>query len=102
MVPVYQPHTLLIPHRSVFYLPPPRPLNHLVDVSGKPVLVFQGALDPLNDARGRALALKEACRVADVDVELVEAGHCPFDELPSAFNASLLRFVQRVEQRVLV
>ena len=84
------------PPRSVFYLPPPRALNYLLDTSRKPVLVFQGALDPLNDARGRAAALKNACRVADVQVELVEAGHCPMDEVPDTFNASMLRFVQRV------
>lgn len=39
--------------RSVFYLPKPRPLNHLVaDLWGGPTLVLQGVLDPLNDAKG--------------------------------------------------
>lgn len=39
--------------RSVFYLPKPRPLSHLVgDLWRGPTLVLQGALDPLNDAKG--------------------------------------------------
>jgi hypothetical protein len=41
--------------RSVFYLPKPRPLSHLVaDLWRGPTLVLQGALDPLNDAKGSA------------------------------------------------
>lgn len=41
--------------RSVFYLPKPRPLSHLVaDLWRGPTLVLQGALDPLNDAKGGA------------------------------------------------
>jgi hypothetical protein len=40
---------------SVFYLPPPRALNFLVgEKFAKPTFVLQGALDPLNDAVGRA------------------------------------------------
>lgn len=39
--------------RSAFYLPRPLPLNHYVaDRWGGPTLCLQGALDPLNDARG--------------------------------------------------
>jgi hypothetical protein len=45
--------TTLDPCRSVFYLPKPRPLSHLVgDLWRGPTLVLQGALDPLNDAKG--------------------------------------------------
>lgn len=41
--------------RSVFYLPKPRPLNHLVGALYRgPTLVLNGALDPLNNAVARA------------------------------------------------
>ena len=62
--------------RSVFYLPPPKPLNHLVqDLYRGPCMVLQGALDPLNDARARAAALQAAC--SNVEVQLIGGGHCP-------------------------
>lgn len=78
--------------QSVFYLPKPRPLNHLVaDLWGGPTLVLQGVLDPLNDAKGRAEALAAAC--PNVAVQLVDAGHCPHDEAPAAVNAVLLVFL---------
>lgn len=78
--------------QSVFYLPKPRPLNHLVaDLWGGPTLVLQGVLDPLNDAKGRAKAIAAAC--PNVAVQLVDAGHCPHDESPAAVNAVLLEFL---------
>ncbi len=77
--------------RSVFYLPKPLPLNHLVrDKFQGPTLVLSGARDPLNDAGGRARQLKACC--PKIDVVMVEAGHCPHDESPSMINAELLKF----------
>lgn len=85
-------------YRSVFYLPPPRALNYLLDRFNKPALVFQGALDPLNDAPTRARSLQGACSVNRIEVELVDAGHCPFDEQPEMFNASMIRFAECVAE----
>ena len=69
-------HLLQCCARSVFYLPPPKPLNYLVqDLYGGPCMVLQGALDPLNDARARAVALDAAC--SNVEVQLIDGGHCP-------------------------
>ncbi|CAK0783042.1 hypothetical protein CVIRNUC_006237 [Coccomyxa viridis] len=80
--------------RSVFYLPPPKPLNYLVqDLYGGPCMVLQGALDPLNDARARAAALQAAC--SNVEVQLIGGGHCPHDEVSAEFNAALLPFLAR-------
>jgi len=79
---------------SVFYLPKPRALNHLVaDKWGGPTMVLQGVLDPLNDARGRAQALAQAC--PKVKVVLLQAGHCPHDEVPHLVNRALLRFIEQ-------
>ncbi len=42
-------------------------------------------------------ALRAACP-RNVEVQLVQAGHCPHDEAPSLVNAALLDFVRhRVE-----
>ncbi len=79
--------------RSVFYLPKPRPLNHLVaDLYAGPTLVLQGAKDPLNDAVARANAIQGSC--PNAALHLLEAGHCPHDERPDLFNQELLRFAE--------
>ena len=78
--------------RSVFYLPPPRALNYLVQEKFKgPTLVLQGALDPLNDAVGRAKELEDTC--SNVQVKLLRAGHCPHDEVPEQVNETIIKFV---------
>jgi len=83
--------------QSVFYLPPPRALDYLVRERFRgPTLVLQGALDPLNNARQRAADMQAACP-DNLDVVLLEAGHCPHDEQPDAVNAELIKFLQRVD-----
>jgi hypothetical protein len=150
VAPAAEVHTCVMAARlcrSVFYLPKPRPLSHLVaDLWRGPTLVLQGALDPLNDAKGseeshdaaindagrlsvsahascatahvcaycamlhdirvdapcvpsdgacgpagRAEALRKCC--PNVDVKLLNAGHCPHDEAPTAVNEALLEFL---------
>lgn len=81
--------------RSVFYLPKPRALNYLVtEAFGGPALVLQGAKDPLNDAKGRANELERLC--SNAKVVLLDAGHCPHDEVPEQFNARLGEFLMEV------
>lgn len=75
------------------YLPRPVPLNYLVDALGKPTLVLQGALDPLNDAPGRARDLARCC--PNVEVVMLQAGHCPHDEVPDEVNDHLAAFATR-------
>jgi pimeloyl-ACP methyl ester carboxylesterase len=79
--------------RSVFYLPKPRALNYLLDEFGGPVMVLQGALDPLNDAKGRAAKLGELTKAK---VVLLNAGHCPHDEVPEEVNAELEKFLKGI------
>ncbi|GAX72694.1 hypothetical protein CEUSTIGMA_g150.t1 [Chlamydomonas eustigma] len=80
--------------QSVFYLPPPRALNYLVsDLFQGPTLVLQGALDPLNDAKGRAESLQRTCP-DNVEVVLLQAGHCPHDEQPEQVNQGILKFMR--------
>ncbi|KAJ1422049.1 Alpha/Beta hydrolase protein [Ochromonadaceae sp. CCMP2298] len=59
-------------------LPKPIPMNELFDQYLGPVLIAQGALDPLNDAVARAYAFEQIR--GDVAIRLLELGHCPMDE----------------------
>lgn len=52
-----------------------------------PVLVPQGILDPLNDAKDRANCF-ESLR-SGISVDRINAGHCPHDELPAEIAASI-------------
>jgi pimeloyl-ACP methyl ester carboxylesterase len=83
-------------------LPPPRTANQLLGAdfgatplpaqAGKeeaqikesyfdgPVLILQGVLDPLNNATDRMYRYR-ALR-AGIDIDPIQAGHCPHDELP--------------------
>ena len=80
--------------RSVFYLPPPRPLNYLINnLFRGPVLVLQGALDPLNDAKKRADQILKACPTARL--VLLQAGHCPHDEVPELVNKEIIEFTSQ-------
>jgi pimeloyl-ACP methyl ester carboxylesterase len=80
--------------RSVFYLPPPRPLNYLINKLFRgPVLVLQGALDPLNDAKKRADQIVKACPSARL--VLLQAGHCPHDEVPELVNKEIIEFTSQ-------
>ena len=54
-------------------------------------MVLSGAKDPLNDAGGRARQLQSCC--PEIEVVLVEAGHCPHDEQPGIINTELMRFL---------
>jgi len=68
-------------------LPRPRAVNVLLEEYTGPVLVTQGALDPLNDAPDRAAKFK-AIRTG-IDVDLLDLGHCPHDENGTAVAQSI-------------
>ena len=42
----------------------------------------------------RAQGLKEAC--TNVEVQMLDAGHCPHDEVPQLVNEGLLSFMSKV------
>jgi len=52
-----------------------------------PVLVAQGMLDPLNDAKGRAAMLGDLRE--GIKVDPINGGHCPHDELPAEMAKSI-------------
>lgn len=71
-------------------LPAPVSIDALLQCYKGPVLVAQGALDPLNDAVDRAGkfgAIREG-----VQVELMQLGHCPMDEDPKQCAEVVLKW----------
>jgi pimeloyl-ACP methyl ester carboxylesterase len=56
----------------------------------------QGAKDPLQNAKGRALEMEKLC--PNVEVIMVDGGHCPFDEQPDFCNHKLVTFVNSLSR----
>lgn len=79
---------------SGFILPKQRPLNELL-ADGPPVLVFQGALDPLGSGN-RAANLKKVIPEGRAYVEVIQAGHCPHDECPEKFSTTFSEWMEKV------
>lgn len=89
-------------------LPPPRSANELLGADfgsaeskintvregmwKGPVLVAQGVLDPLNDAKSRASMLSDLRK--GIEVSPLNAGHCPHDELPADVAIILARWLK--------
>jgi hypothetical protein len=82
-------------------LPPPRTVNELLaaDFGGVkkgsitestfdgPVLIPMGVLDPLNDAKDRAIRFGSLRK--GISIDEIQAGHCPHDELPDEIAKSI-------------
>jgi pimeloyl-ACP methyl ester carboxylesterase len=87
-------------------LPTPRTYNEVVAAdfgqSGSPqsvesqftgpILVAQGILDPLNDAKGRARQLKTLRK--GIEVAELEGGHCPHDEIPEQVASAMVKWMK--------
>jgi pimeloyl-ACP methyl ester carboxylesterase len=71
-------------------LPKPRPMNDIFREYTGPVLIAQGALDPLNDAKSRANIFKGIRE--GVTLDLLPLGHCPMDENPKMVRYTLRRY----------
>ena len=56
-----------------------------------PVLVAQGVLDPLNDAKDRAELLRKLRK--GIKIDSLNAGHCPHDELPGDIAKSISKWM---------
>jgi pimeloyl-ACP methyl ester carboxylesterase len=75
--------------RTVFDIPRGEPLDALFPRLGAPLLLLWGLRDPwMNTTRRRASFARHAPpRTSEV---MLEAGHCPHDEVPDQVNAALL------------
>jgi pimeloyl-ACP methyl ester carboxylesterase len=90
-------------------LPPPRTANEMLaadfgcapentsrsleSVFDGPVLIAQGVLDPLNDAKSRMDCL--ASLREGIDADPIQAGHCPHDEVPVQVAQSIVSWMRR-------
>jgi pimeloyl-ACP methyl ester carboxylesterase len=74
--------------RTVFDIPSGQPLDELFAALEAPLLLLWGIRDPWINAAGRRAQFQ---RHAPTATEVVlEAGHCPHDEVPELVNRALL------------
>jgi pimeloyl-ACP methyl ester carboxylesterase len=75
--------------RTVFDIPRGEPLDALLAQLQAPLLLVWGLRDPWINAPGRRATFARHAPAHTTEV-LLEAGHCPHDEVPQSVNAALL------------
>ena len=83
--------------RTVFDIPRGQPLDELFAQLVCPLLLLWGIRDPWINAAGRRAAFQRHAPAATTEVVL-EAGHCPHDEVPEQVNLAMLEWLQGLEQ----
>jgi pimeloyl-ACP methyl ester carboxylesterase len=78
--------------RTVFDIPRGQPLDELFAELQAPLLLLWGIRDPWINAAGRRAAFQRNAPAAFSEVVL-DAGHCPHDEVPEQVNAALLEWL---------
>jgi pimeloyl-ACP methyl ester carboxylesterase len=81
--------------RTVFDIPRGQPLDELFAQLQAPLLLLWGIRDPWIDAAGRRGAFQRHAPANTTEVVL-EAGHCPHDEVPDQVNRALLEWLQQL------
>ena len=78
--------------RTVFDIPRGQPLDALFAELTAPLLLLWGIRDPWINAPGRRSTFQRHAPAATTEVVL-EAGHCPHDEVPEQVNEALLNWM---------
>jgi pimeloyl-ACP methyl ester carboxylesterase len=78
--------------RTVFDIPRGEPLDALFAHLGAPLLLLWGLRDPWMNTAGRRASFARHAPPQTSEVVL-EAGHCPHDEVPDQVNAALLEWL---------
>ncbi len=78
--------------RTVFDIPRGQPLDELFAELECPLLLLWGIRDPWINAAGRRASFQRHAPAVTTEVVL-EAGHCPHDEVPVPVNAALLEWI---------
>jgi pimeloyl-ACP methyl ester carboxylesterase len=78
--------------RTVFDIPRGEPLDALFARLGVPLLLLWGLRDPWINAEGRRATFARHAPPRTTEV-LLDAGHCPHDEVPEQVNAALLEWL---------
>jgi pimeloyl-ACP methyl ester carboxylesterase len=79
--------------RTVFDIPRGQPLDDLFARLSCPLLLVWGIRDPWINAAGRRAAFQRHAPAATTEVVL-DAGHCPHDEVPDQVNGALLEWLE--------
>jgi pimeloyl-ACP methyl ester carboxylesterase len=83
--------------RTVFDIPRGQPLDQLFAQLRSPLLLLWGIRDPWINAAGRRAAFQRHAPAATTEVVL-DAGHCPHDEVPEQVNAALLEWLSTLPE----
>lgn len=78
--------------QTVFDIPRGQPLDELFAELTAPLLLLWGIRDPWINAPGRRSTFQRHAPEATTEVVL-DAGHCPHDEVPDQVNAALLEWL---------
>jgi len=78
--------------RTVFDIPQGEPLDALFAQLGAPLLLLWGLRDPWINAEGRRATFARYAPPRTTEV-LLDAGHCPHDEVPQQVNAALMEWL---------
>ena len=78
--------------RTVFDIPRGQPLDELFACLNSPLLLLWGIRDPWINAAGLRASFQRHAPEATTEVVL-EAGHCPHDEVPDQVNAAMLEWL---------
>ena len=68
-------------------------MNDLFREFTGPVLISQGILDPLNNAKLRAEQFRSIRE--NIQVDLLSLGHCPMDENPELIANSIANWIEK-------
>jgi pimeloyl-ACP methyl ester carboxylesterase len=79
--------------RTVFDIPRGQPLDELFAELKVPLLLLWGIRDPWINAAGRRVSFQRHAPAGTTEVVL-DAGHCPHDEVPDQVNKALLDWLE--------
>jgi len=82
--------------KTVFDIPRGQPLDELFAQLQAPLLLLWGIRDPWINAAGRRGAFQRHAPASTTEVVL-EAGHCPHDEVPEQVNRAMLEWLAALE-----
>ena len=86
--------------RSVFDIPSGAPLDTMVATLSAPLLLLWGIRDPWMNATGRRASFQRHVNGTTTTEVVLEAGHCPHDEVPEQVNAALLDWLATLSDPV--
>jgi pimeloyl-ACP methyl ester carboxylesterase len=81
--------------RTVFDIPRGQPLDELFAQLQAPLLLLWGIRDPWINAAGRRGAFQRHAPARTTEVVL-QAGHCPHDEVPEQVNRAMLEWLEHL------